>query len=138
MSMSHPISLPDLQTHQDFSDPRHRFGVRGEMAALAHLVARGWSLEAHRFRFGRHDIDLVVRRGRLVAFVEVKTRSTRTHGSPLEALTRHKRQTIALGAAWWRQRFGREGDQYRFDVVTIEAIGPRVLLRHLPDAWRVN
>jgi len=136
--MSLPISLPDLAAPHAFSDPRHRFGVRGEMAALAYLVARGWSLEAHRFRFGRHDIDLVVRRGRLVAFIEVKTRSSRRHGSPLEALTRHKRQILALGAAWWRQRHGRVGDQYRFDVVAIECRDSRVRLEHLEDAWRVN
>ena len=51
-------------------DPRHVRGLRGEHAAMAYLIACGWEVEAHRFRLGRHDVDLVVRRGSLVAFVE--------------------------------------------------------------------
>ena len=136
--MSRALSPPKEKAGPSFSDPRHRFGIRGEMAALAYLVRRGWSLEAHRFRFGRHDVDLVVRRGELVAFVEVKSRSTRTHGSGLEAVGWQKRRTLALGAAWWRQRFGRPGDQYRFDVVAIECTGPTARIEHVEDAWRMD
>jgi len=119
-------------------DPRQRLGLRGEEAAMALLRSSGWAIEAHRFRAGRQEIDLVARRGRLVAFVEVKTRRSLACGAPAEAVGWRKRARIARVAEVWRLRHGRAGDEYRFDVV---AVGPdgRGELRadHLPDAWRL-
>ena len=64
---------------------------------MAFLTSCGWQIEGHRFRLGHHDVDVVARRGPLVAFVEVKARgsmlrarlgrtssSGRTSQSPLE------------------------------------------------------
>lgn len=120
----------------EFRDPRHLTGVRGELAALAWLADRGWQIEAHRYRFGRHDLDLVVRRGSLVAFVEVKTRKDNRYGAPGEALGWKKRRTLALGARWWRQEHGRPGDQFRYDLISVALTpsGPRI--DHAEDAWR--
>ncbi len=130
--MSDPAITP-----QRFTDPRHRRGVAGELAAARFLAERGWRLEAHRFRFGRHDLDLVVRKGPLVAFVEVKTRRSRRYGSPLEGVGWRKRKVLELGALWWRQRHGRPGDRYRFDLVAVELTGPGApRITHLADAWR--
>jgi putative endonuclease len=111
-------------------------GVRGEKDVLAHLVSFGWRIEAHRFRAGRHDIDLVIRRGTLVAFVEVKTRSTDGFGSGVESVTWKKRRALAWAAAVWIARHGQPRDRYRFDVVAVRSssTGPRV--EHLEDAWR--
>ena len=123
----------------DWQDPRHRRGLRGERIALAFLVSCGWEVEAHRFRLGRHDLDLVVRRGRMVAFVEVKTRRTATCGSPLEAVGPRKRETLGRIAALWRLRFGRPGDCYRFDLVGVwdsPSGGP--VVEHVADAWRLG
>jgi putative endonuclease len=96
-------------------------------------------VEAHRFRFGRHDVDLIVRRGSLVAFVEVKTRQTRERGAPSEAVGWQKRRALARAAEVWRLRFGRRGDQYRFDVLSV-VIGARrrVTVDHIQDAWRLG
>ena len=51
----------------EWEDERHLLGVEGERLAIAFLISCGWSVEAHRFRLGHHDIDLVVRKGRTVA-----------------------------------------------------------------------
>ena len=53
---------------------------------MAYLTSCGWLIEAHRFRWGRHDLDLVARRGPLVAFVEVKTRGSTGFGAPIESV----------------------------------------------------
>ena len=101
------------------------------------LAAAGWRIEAHRFRVGHNDLDLVIRRGPLVAFVEVKTRRGDRFGSGRESIGWRKRQVLARVAEVWRLRFGRGGDSYRFDVVEVDVRGggpPRVL--HIPDAWR--
>jgi putative endonuclease len=130
MSSAHPASPP--------FDPRHARGLEGEQAAIAYLRAQGWVLESHRFRFGRHDLDLVMRSGDLVAFIEVKTRSSTRFGAAAESVGWRKRRILDQGAAWWRRQHGRPGDRYRFDVVEVYQQGaggaPRV--EHIPDAWR--
>lgn len=99
---------------------------------MRYLEARGWETVAHRFRAGRVEIDIVARRGRLVAFIEVKVRRGAAFGSPFEAVTGAKRREIVKAARAWMDRFGRPGDVYRFDCVGI-ADGR---LEHLEDAFR--
>jgi hypothetical protein len=65
----------------EWEDSRQIRGLEGERTAIAYLVSCGWEIEAHRFRLGRHDIDLIARRGSMVAFVEVKTRRSAVHGT---------------------------------------------------------
>jgi putative endonuclease len=122
---------------EEWEDPRHRRGVAGERLALAYLVSCGWLVEAHRFRLGRNDIDLIVRRGPVIAFVEVKTRVGAAFGSPLEAIGWQKRRTIARVAEVWRLRHGRAGDTYRFDVVTVMQGEAGNAIEHVEDAWRL-
>jgi len=120
-----------------WDDARHRLGFRGEMVALRYLTSCGWSIEAHRFRLGRHDLDLVARRTHVVVFVEVKTRRGSSCGAPLESLGARQRATILRLAEVWRLRYGRPGDTYRFDLIgVLERTGGGHLIEHVPDAWR--
>lgn len=124
-----------------YANPAHRRGILGELAAMAELRRRGWTIEAHRFRFGRHDLDLVARRGDLVAFIEVKTRRSTAYGAPVEAVGWRKRRIVELGAQWWRRQFGAPGDRYRFDVMAVEfgrggSPEPVPRIVHVEDAWR--
>ena len=109
---------------------------------MGYLVGRGWSIEAHRFRLGHQELDLVARRGGVVAFVEVKTRTSVAWGAPAESVVWRKRRTIARVAEVWRQRHGRPDDVFRFDVIEVR-VGAgagsgagRYRVRHLEDAWR--
>ncbi len=103
------------------------------------LVSCGWEIEAHRFRHGRHDLDLVVRRGQLIAFVEVKTRRSRACGAAVEAVSPLKRRILGRVATLWRLRHGRSGDRYRFDVVGVtELDGGRLEVEQVEDAWRLD
>ena len=111
--------------------------MRGEEIAIEFLSARGWTLEAHRFKLGRNDIDLVMRKGRLVAFVEVKTRQSEVCGAGVEAVTGWKQLKIGKVAAYWTLRHGRPDDEYRFDLVAVGG-GIRPAVEHVPDAWRLD
>jgi len=123
----------------EWEDERQLLGLRGERIAIAFLTSCGWSVEAHRFKLGRHDLDLVVRKGRTVAFVEVKTRRSATCGSAVEAVSRRKQREIGRVASVWVLRQGREGDEYRFDVVAIQdAPGGEPVVEHVADAWRLS
>lgn len=121
---------------REWEDARQIRGLEGEHAAMAYLIACGWSIEAHRFRLGRHDIDLIARRGRTVAFVEVKTRRGSGFGTPAAAVGRRKQAAVGQVAELWRLRYGRPGDEYRFDVIEVLEGGGRSGIEHLEDAWR--
>ena len=123
----------------EWEDLRQLRGLWGERTAMAYLVSCGWEIEAHRFRLGRHDVDLVVRRGNMVAFVEVKTRRSIAYGSGIEAVGARKQSTIAKVASLWRLRHGHANDEYRFDVVSVhDHGGGRCTVEHVEDAWRLG
>lgn len=113
-------------------------GDRGEALAAEYLERQGWTVTHRNFRMGRKEIDLVARRGEVVAFVEVKARAGLGYGHPLEAITWKKRREIGQVAAAWMDRFGRPSDTYRFDAIAVlqfPGAAPRV--EHVEDAWRM-
>jgi putative endonuclease len=123
----------------EWEDERQLLGLRGERIAIAFLTSCGWAVEAHRFKLGRHDLDLVIRKGNTVAFVEVKTRRSTTCGSAVEAVHRRKQRDIARVASVWVLRHGRPGDEYRFDLVAVaDSPGGKPVVEHIPDAWRLG
>ena len=133
--MTHRPAVPP----ESWTDPRHRLGLDGEDEATAYLTAAGWTILAHRFRVGRNDIDLVVRRDSLVAFVEVKTRRGDGYGLGREAIGWRKRQAIGRVAEVWRLRHGLPEDVFRFDVVEVVQTQEREWrIEHIEDAWRLS
>lgn len=116
----------------EWQDERHKRGLAGEEQAIRYLLSRGCHIEAHRFRVGHTEIDLIARQGDLVTFVEVKTRRGTAFGIPLEAVTGPKRRELVKAARVWVDRFGRAADIYRFDCIAIMD----GKLEHVADAFR--
>jgi putative endonuclease len=116
----------------DWKDERHRQGLAAEEQAMRYLMSRGWSVLAHRWRVGRAEIDIVARRGAVVAFIEVKARRGEGFGSPLEAITGAKRRELVKASRAWVDRHGRPSDIYRFDCIALL----NKKLEHLEDAFR--
>lgn len=120
-----------------WTDPRHVRGLEGEQTARRYLEARGWRVLHHRFHMGRLEIDLVARKGELVAFVEVKTRWSASFGTPLEAVTDLKKREIVRVAQAWVDRHGRPNDVYRFDVIGVTLLRRgHYRIDHVEDAFR--
>ena len=113
-------------------------GDRGERLAAEHLERAGWTILHRNFRLGHREVDLVARRGEVVAFVEVKTRAGLGYGHPLEAITLRKRREIQQVAQIWVERHGRDGDVYRYDAVAVLIVdGGEPQIEHVEDAWRM-
>jgi putative endonuclease len=68
---------------------------------------------------GGYELDLVVRRGRTIAFVEVKSKSGDGYGDPLEMVTPLKAARIRRAAAAWLAQHRCDGLDVRFDVVAV-------------------
>jgi putative endonuclease len=91
-----------------------------EQKALRHYRLRGYRILGTNVWIGGYELDLVVRRGRRVAFVEVKAKSGAGRGDPLEMVTEEKQRRLRLAAeAWLASHPESSGLEARFDVVTI-------------------
>ncbi len=105
---------------------------------MRYLSHRGWTILARNYRFGRREVDVIVRRGDVVAFVEVKTRAGQGFGSPQEAITGMKRREIEAVAAHFLARNALPEVAVRFDAVAIVVDRGlrRLRIEHVEDAWR--
>lgn len=106
-----------------------RRGRWGELAAVLLLRAKGYAILARRLKTPAGEIDVVARRGRTVAVVEVKTRAE----AEGELVGARQRRRIARAAGVLLKRRDTAGASIRFDVVLVR---PWRLPRHRPDAWR--
>ncbi len=105
-------------------------GRGAETIAAWWLRLHGWRILARRARVPGGEVDLVARRGRTLAFVEVKARST--DDAAALSLDAYRLRRVAVAAERLAQRFLRDGDELRIDAVFIV---PRRLPRHLPNIW---
>jgi putative endonuclease len=113
-------------------------GELGERIAERWLRERGWRVVQRRFRSGHRDIDLVVEREGVVAFVEVKARRGSGFGGPVEAVNWRKQKELGRSARVWVDRHGRPPEAYRFDVIGVLVAGSRVRIRHVPNAFALH
>ena len=79
---------------------------------------RGWRVLDHNCWLGGAELDLVVRRGRVLAFCEVKAKRGAAFGDPVEMVTPEKARRVALAAGLWLEgRPELRGLRIRFDVI---------------------
>lgn len=119
------------------TDP-HAFGRRAEAIAVAYLQHARYRIVAVNQRVGRGEIDIIARKGDVLAFVEVKARRTRTCGSPEDAVTLRKRRQVARLAAMWLGTHPRALSgvrDVRFDIVAVDALRHPPRVRHLRAAF---
>jgi len=111
-------------------------GRLGENRAVWYLRVRGYSILERNVRTKLGEIDVVARRGNIVAFIEVKTRQSRAAGEPHSAVDRPKQLRIARLAGDYVMRNRIEGCSIRFDVISAFWTGRRFAVTHYPDAFR--
>lgn len=108
---------------------REAQGRRGEVLAGWFLRIKGWRILARRVKTPRGEIDLVVRRGRVLAFVEVKWRA-RAEDLDL-AVDAYRLRRVVAAAEAIAARHARPGDVLRFDVLLL---APGRFPRHMANA----
>jgi putative endonuclease len=97
-------------------------GTRAERRAQWHYRLRAYRILAANAWAGGNELDLVVRRGRELVFVEVKAKTGDAYGDPLEMVGPEKRRRLRRAAeAWLARRPELDGLLVRFDVVAERA-----------------
>ncbi|MBO0661007.1 YraN family protein [Jiella sp. MQZ9-1] len=112
---------------------RHLFrGHRGEVLAAMALRLKGYRIVARQYRTKLGEIDIIARRGDLVAIVEVKARPTLTGAMDAVGIGAQRRIEAAADL-WLSKQKDASRLSIRFDIV---AVMPRRWPVHVPDAWR--
>ncbi len=105
-------------------------GRRGERLAAWYLRLKGWRVLATRVRTKAGEVDLVARRGTLVAFVEVKMRY---RAAELDfAIDERRLARVAAAAELLAPEYAAPGDDIRIDVILL---APGTRPRHIENAW---
>jgi len=107
-----------------------RRGRKAEVLAAWYLRAKGWTILGTRVRTRVGEVDLVARRGKTLAFVEVKSRATMAAAEI--SLDRHRLRRVADAANLLLPRFLGDADTVRIDAIYIV---PGSWPKHLPDVW---
>ena len=106
-------------------------GRGAETLACWYLRLKGWRVLARRARVPGGEVDVVARRGSVVAFVEVKQRSS--DDAAALALDEWRLRRVAVAAERLAPRFVRDGDDIRIDAIFIV---PGRWPRHLANVWQ--
>ena len=95
-------------------------GNWGEDKAALYLRLHGYRIVERNFRCRQGEIDVIARKGGVIAFVEVKLRKNAEHGEAREFVTRAKQRRVISAAELWLMKTGCEL-QPRFDVIEVYA-----------------
>ncbi|HLL26336.1 MAG TPA: YraN family protein [Xanthobacteraceae bacterium] len=111
-----------------------RLGVSAENAAAIFLAAKGYRTIARRWKSPAGEIDLVVKRGRLIVFVEVKARKGFDEAAE-SMLPRQRRRIVAAAEAWLAAHPQHAGYDMRFDAILV---APGRMPRHIVSAFEAD
>ena len=99
-------------------------GALGEKIAAEYLTGLGYVIRERNFRLREGEIDIVAEKDDFLVFIEVRTRTSNSYGTPEESVTTQKKERlIALAEAYIEDREDLPSS-WRIDVVAIE-LGPK-------------
>ncbi len=106
-------------------------GRLGEQLASQFLQEQGYQILQRNFYTKRGEIDIIARQQRQIIFVEVKTRTNETFGTPAEAVNTAKKKHIYQTAKYYAYQTKQEGKEMRFDVVEVWIQEGKVAFHHI-------
>jgi putative endonuclease len=114
---------------------RREAGDRAEQRVVEYLVRRGWAVRARNVtcRFG--ELDVVAERGEVLAFVEVRMRSSAVWGEPSGSVAHRKQRRVVKAAVEYCQRWRLFERAIRFDVASVVGDGADARLEYLEGAF---
>ena len=99
-------------------------GALGEKIAAEYLTGLGYRIRERNFRLREGEIDIIAEKDDFLVFIEVRTRTSNSYGTPEESVTTQKKERlIALAEAYIEDREDLPSS-WRIDVVAIE-LGPK-------------
>jgi len=114
--------------------PNTILGYRGEDAVRKYLESQGWTFVGKHFRTRYGEIDLIMKDGYTLVFIEVKLRRTQTFGPAEESVSSDKIRHLETAAEeYLRQHPEEEQPETRFDLAIVEPEGAMWHVRMVKD-----
>lgn len=107
-------------------------GEKGEQMAVNFLKRKGYSILETNWRFSHYELDIIAQIGNDIVFVEVKTRTTTSHGFPEDSVSQKKAENLFEAAEVYLEENKIEND-IRFDIISIIIKKGRTEIRHIED-----
>lgn len=109
----------------------YKRGQSAEYIAAFYLLCKGYRILSLRFKTPIGEIDIVAKRGNLIAFIEVKARSTKRDA--VDAVSFQSQYRIRSASEIWLARYDQSRKySYRYDIIALQ---PLRLPQHLIDAF---
>ncbi len=106
-------------------------GIKSERYAAFYLRLKGYRILKQRYKTPVGEIDLIARRGKTIAFIEVKAR--KNFAGAIESITPHQRRRIERAASLFASTI-KGGTLLRFDALLVSGWK----IKHLLSAWRMG
>jgi putative endonuclease len=110
-------------------------GQDGEQAAVVFLKKKGFRIIQTNFRVAGAEVDIIALSGRILCFIEVKTRRSGDFGLPEDFVHLAKQRKIIRAAKFFSARKAYREYLVRFDVVSIIRAGNSMVCDHLENAF---
>ena len=117
-------------------EARRAQGDAAEERACRHLEGAGFTIAGKNYRTRGGEIDIVARKGKLLVFVEVRSRGDADFGTPEEpAPPARRRRVVAAARQFLSKGPPSSWREARFDVIAVEGSDAAAVLRHYPAAF---
>ncbi|NLK72061.1 MAG: YraN family protein [Clostridiales bacterium] len=109
-------------------------GKLGEEIAVSYLKKRGYKIIETNFSCKFGEIDIIAEKDDTICFIEVKTRTNESFGSPIEAITPFKMKHIIKSVQYYILKRHLEDKEVRLDVLEVEMIDGRANVNQIENA----
>ncbi|MDP4200795.1 MAG: YraN family protein [Bacteroidota bacterium] len=131
--MTNPADAPGPKSRKTLAQEKAK---EGEEHACKHVASLGYRIVKRNFRFGQvGEIDIVAYDGEELVFIEVKTRSDHSFGTPEASVNPRKQAQLKRVARSYYYVNALQDVACRFDVIAVELINRKVEIRHHKNAF---
>ena len=114
---------------------KKELGRRGEEFAVLFLENNGYSILERNFRSKTGEIDIIAKKNKEYIFVEVKTRTSKRYGRPIEAVNKNKMKHIINTSKYYVLKNNLQNLFVRYDIIEIYLIGNKILINHIKNVF---
>ncbi|WGH74911.1 YraN family protein [Tenacibaculum tangerinum] len=112
----------------------NELGKKGEQLAIDYLIENGYVIVEKNYRFQKAEVDIMAKKGSVLAIVEVKTRSTAYFGNPQDFVNPKKIKLLVTAVDAYVTKRNLDVE-IRFDIIAIIKEQHKFTIEHIKDAF---